>query len=156
MRSAALPVLLGLLVVRRARGGLTHDLPSANPWPIREMSGAFFWRKARHRLLVFHDDGACEFCDGETGTWQNTADAISIETTAPLRDGVDERLRYHCMLHRNNWGDRPRLLKGVKSRDRRPPIPPSLLRPVLASFSSTGARPRRRAAAAVAPPPPGE
>ena len=116
-----------------ARAGLSPDLPAANPWPIRETR----WGRARPRTLSFYDDGTCEFDCGERGTWDCTAEVVSIETTAPRRDGGDETLRYHCFLHRNVFGSQPRLLKGVKSRDRRPPFPPSLLRPVLASFSTT-------------------
>lgn len=137
IRSALLLFSTLSLLVRRGLCSVEPLLPAASPWPVVEKRGAFWNRRRTERFLTFSDDATCTFDDGETGTWDCTADAVSIETKQSLSDGRVEQLRYHAMLHRNNFGDRPRLLKGVKSRDRRGPLPASFLRPILASFSSS-------------------
>ena len=132
-----------LLLQGFARAALDPALLASSPWPLRERSGGLLpWRRIRARSLVFKDDATCEFDDGETGTWDCVADAVRVTTTVPRPDGDGrDTVRYHAMLHRNSFSpDGPRLLRGVKSRDRRPPFPASLLRVVTASFTSSGGR----------------
>ena len=66
------------------------------------------------------------------------ADCVELETTAG-----GETLRYHASLSRNTHlpgAPPPQLLRGAKVRDRSSPRR-RLFRPVLAGFSSVGARP---------------
>ena len=140
MRCASLIVA----VASCARAAIIEPaLPAASPWPVRERSGGLWpWRRRRvARSLTFYDDATCAFDDGEAGTWDCVADAVRVTTTVARADGGGrDTVRYHAMLHRNNFGDRPRLLRGVKSRDRRAPLPAAFLRVVLATFDGSGAR----------------
>lgn len=48
-------------------------------------------------------------------------------------------LRYHADIHLNKFGERPRMFRGVITRDRHSSfLPPNFLRPVIGTFSAEG------------------
>ncbi|KAL7530434.1 hypothetical protein ACHAWF_003372 [Thalassiosira exigua] len=70
-------------------------------------------------------------------------------TSTPAAGGKDDDrskdvrtttvLRYRCDVHLNKFGERPRMFRGVVTRDRHSSfLPPSFLRPVVGTFSAVG------------------
>lgn len=101
-------------------------------------------RSADSIQFYFNRSGKVSMHDGSgvTGEWWFDQGGISwdMDITDVDNNAKKTTYHYHADIHMNKFGERPRMYKGVVTRDRYKNsfLPPSLFRPVIATFSAQG------------------
>jgi len=98
-------------------------------------------RSAEPVQFYFNRDGKVILRDGSGTTGEWWFDQGGISWDIDRADGLRKTIfHYHADIHLNKFGERPRMYKGVVTRDRYENsfLPSNLFRPVVGTFSAQG------------------